>query len=106
VLAPRGWLVFSTEHPFFSYNYFHVNNYYENQKVSCTWKGFDEPVEMPSFYHSLGSLFDSLHRAGFVVERLLEAKATEDFRQADPVGFEKIEKFPLFITIKAIKGST
>jgi SAM-dependent methyltransferase len=105
ILVSGGWLVFSTEHPFFSFNYFKVKNYYENQRVSCIWKGFEEEVEMPSFYHSLGSIFDSLYQAAFLVERLLEAKPTDDFRNADPVGFEKLQKFPLFVTVRAKKCS-
>jgi ubiquinone/menaquinone biosynthesis C-methylase UbiE len=104
VLSAGGWLVFSTEHPFFSFQSFNVDNYYVNQPVKCTWKGFGEVVEMPSYYHSLGSIFDSLYQSGFLVERLLEAKATEEFKRLDPVGFEKIEKFPLFVTIRAVKG--
>jgi len=101
VLKPCGWLVFSTEHPFFSYGYNHVENYYATKKVSCTWHGFGEPVEMTSYYHSLGEIIGSLTDTGFVVDKLLEPFPAEEFREADQRGWEKLQTFPLFIFIRA-----
>jgi ubiquinone/menaquinone biosynthesis C-methylase UbiE len=40
VLRSGGWLVVSTEHPFFSYGYFKVPNYFATKRVSSVWKGF------------------------------------------------------------------
>jgi SAM-dependent methyltransferase len=105
VLRPGGWLVFSTEHPFFSYRYFEIGNYFETQAVSCSWKGFgDTPVEMHSYYHSLGCICDGLTGNGFVIERVLEPRPTAEFLKRNPVGYEKRMMFPGFIHFRARRG--
>jgi SAM-dependent methyltransferase len=101
ILRVGGWFVFSTEHPFFSYGYFKVEDYFETKQVSCTWTGFGEKVLMPSYYHSLGTLTEALAGNGFVVERVLEPRPTDEFRTADPEGYRKLCRFPLFICIRA-----
>jgi ubiquinone/menaquinone biosynthesis C-methylase UbiE len=101
VLKRNGWFVFSTEHPFFSYGYFGVDNYFETREVSCDWHGFDVVVRMPGYYHSLGAICDALSVNGFSIERILEPKPTKDFELADKEGFDKLQKFPLFICMSA-----
>ena len=103
VLRNAGWLVFSTEHPFFSYGYFKVGNYFETQQVGSDWTGFGDKVYMPSYYHSLGSICSALAKNGFVIERIVEPKPTEEFRTADPTEYEKRNKYPLFICFRARK---
>jgi SAM-dependent methyltransferase len=103
VLRPGGWFVFSTEHPFFSYRFNHIEDYYGTKEVSCTWKGFDRPVEMKSYYHSLGTITEALARSGFLVERMIEPLPVDAFREADPGGYAKILAFPLFIFVRAVK---
>jgi SAM-dependent methyltransferase len=101
LLRIGGWFVFSTEHPFFSYRYFKLENYYETQDVSCIWTGFGKRVCMPSYYHSLGTICEALSKNGFVIETLMEPKPTEDFRAADLERYEKLMRFPGFMCIKA-----
>lgn len=103
VIKPGGWFVFSTEHPFFAYRYFGIKNYFETKRVCCDWDGFGGSVAMPSYYHSLGSIADALSRSGFLIEKIVEPKPTEEFREADAHGFEKLMKFPLFICFRAKK---
>ncbi len=103
VMKPGGWLVFSTEHPFFAYRYFGIKNYFETTRVRCDWDGFGGKVTMPSYYHSLGSITDALSQTGFLIERIVEPRPTEKFREADAHGFEKLMKFPLFICFRAKK---
>ncbi len=98
-----GWFVFSTEHPFFSYRYFGIKNYFETRRVSCDWDGFGGSVNMPGYYHSLGSISGALSANGFVIENILEPKPTDKFKEADGRSFEKLMKFPLFICFKAKK---
>ncbi|MBN1700068.1 MAG: methyltransferase domain-containing protein [Spirochaetales bacterium] len=102
VLHPGGWLVFSTEHPFFSYRYFNIDNYFETREVSCVWKGFGKHVTMPSYYHSLGSIAEALSGNGFVIERILEPRPLPEFKFTSPEDYEDLMKFPLFICIRAI----
>jgi SAM-dependent methyltransferase len=65
VLRTGGWFVFSTEHPFFSYQYFGIENYFESREVSCDWTGFGIRVRMPGYYHTSG-----LHKRSAAGKRL------------------------------------
>ncbi|MFA6845645.1 MAG: class I SAM-dependent methyltransferase [Sphaerochaetaceae bacterium] len=103
VLKPNGWFVFSTEHPFFSYRYHDLGNYFPTQEVSCMWNGFGKPVMMKSYYHSLGTITDALTNNGFAIERVLEPLPTNDFAKVDSKGYNKLLAFPLFICIRAVK---
>lgn len=105
ILKPGAWFCFSTEHPFFSYRYFKLENYFETQAVSCQWKGFtDEPITMHSYYHSLSCVTDALLDNGFVIERLLEPKPVAEFEQKHPRGYAERLKFPSFIHFRARKA--
>ncbi|MEP7324251.1 MAG: class I SAM-dependent methyltransferase [Saprospiraceae bacterium] len=103
LLKPGGWFIFSTEHPFFSYTYFRLENYFEVQPVKSVWTSFHKNIEMPCYHHSLSTITDSLLNNGFSIERILEAIPTEDFRLKNPEGYEKRIKFPSFIHFKARK---
>ena len=104
VLKRGGWFVFSTEHPFFNYGYYGLDNYFETKQVAATWKGFGEPFKMPSHYHSLGCLANALTGAGFLIDRILEPKPTEEFKAADARRYDKLTRFPLFICFRAVKA--
>ena len=103
ILKKDGWFVFSTEHPFFSYKYNKIKNYYKTKEVSCTWTGFHKPVEMKSYYHSLGTITDALTSNGFIIERVLEPMPIDEFAKFDTEGYNKLLQFPLFIFIRASK---
>ncbi len=103
VLKEGGWFVFSTEHPFFKYDYFKLDNYFNPKKVETLWTGFDEEVLMTSYYHSLSAITEALSNSGFVIERVVEPKPTKEFENADKKGYDNLMKCPLFICFKAIK---
>lgn len=104
IIKPNGWFVFSTEHPFFTYRYHNLKNYYDVQKVSCVWKGFNkQPIEMVSYHHSLGYIFESLNVNNFIIENVLEAKPTEEFKNQNPKDYNELMEFPSFINFKAKK---
>jgi ubiquinone/menaquinone biosynthesis C-methylase UbiE len=103
ILKPNGWFVFSTEHPFFSYNYNKIGNYYKTKEVKCIWTGFDKPVEMKSYYHSLSTITEALSNNKFIIERITESLPTKDFQESDPEGYQKLINFPMFIFIRAVK---
>jgi len=105
VLKTNGWFIFSTDHPFFNYEFFKLDNYFETTLIEYTWKGFGKLVNMPSYYHSLGSLTGALNDSGFVIEKILEPKPTEDFKINDERNYNELMKFPSFICMKARKIS-
>jgi SAM-dependent methyltransferase len=103
ILKPGGWFVFSTEHPFFGYTYFGLENYFITQAVSGTWTSFDQKMDMPSYFHSLTYITDSLLENGFEIEKILEPLPTKDFKKVNPNGYAKRMNFPSFIHFKARK---
>lgn len=103
VMKLNSWFIFSTEHPFFSYKYFKLENYFETKQVYCDWHEFGKTIKMPSYYHSLSSISNSLTDNGFIIEKILEPKPTEKFKENDIVSYKKLIKFPLFICFKAKK---
>jgi SAM-dependent methyltransferase len=104
VLRPGGYLVFSVTHPFFDYQYFKSGNYFETELVGSVWRGFESVrVYMPSFRRSLGETLNPLLEAGFRLERILEPKPTEEFREADPKHYEELSRRPCFLCVRAGK---
>ncbi len=103
LLKKEGWFVFSTEHPFFNYHYFSMDNYFATKKVQADWSGFDEIITMPSYYHSLTTITEALFNSGFVIERIIEPKPTKEFEKANKKTYDELMKFPSFICFKAIK---
>lgn len=107
VLKPSGWFCFSTEHPFFSYRYFNLENYFDTQLVTCEWKSFsDQPITMHSYHHSLGCITSALSDNGFVIEQLLEAKPSPEFALRNPKRYTERLLFPSFIHFRAKKQPT
>ena len=103
VLKRGGWLVFSTEHPFFSHGYFGIDDYFLSRPVEAVWSGFAEPVTVPSHYRSLQTITDALSDNGFIIERISEPQPTDDFKPADPERYQRLMTFPLFIAMRARK---
>jgi hypothetical protein len=57
-----------------------------------------------TFYRRpLTAMSRDLETAGFYIERLLEPKPTEDFKRANPDGYERHTKNPLYLVIKACR---
>ncbi|WP_048502328.1 class I SAM-dependent DNA methyltransferase [Chryseobacterium sp. BLS98] len=103
VLKPNGSLVISIEHPFFEYNYFHSEEYFEIEHVKCIWNGFGKPVEVNSFRRPLSECITPLTENGFYIDKLVEPKPTEEFEKLDPKHYKELNEFPAFMCIRAIK---
>ena len=105
VLRPGGYFVFSVTHPSFDYTYFKSNNYFETELVSCEWKGFEPvKVQMPGFRRSLEATLNPIIEAGFRLEKILEPRPTQEFKEADPTEYEKLLfEQPIFLCIRARK---
>jgi SAM-dependent methyltransferase len=104
-LKPGGLFVFSVGHPFFEAMYFKTERYFETEQVSCVWRGFGFPVEMPSFRRPLGAVINSVLEAGFDLVQIREPQPTEEFRRADLKHYEQLARQPSFLCIKARKAA-
>jgi SAM-dependent methyltransferase len=104
VLRPGGHFVLSVTHPFFDYTYFDSNNYFETELVGSEWRGFNAvKVHMPSFRRSLEATLNPIIEAGFRLDKLLEPRPTEEFKEADPKNYLELLERPSFLCIRARK---
>lgn len=103
VLKTNGQLVISIEHPFFGYNYFKSEKYFEVEPVKCTWKGFGKPVEVHSYRRPLNECITPLTDNGFYIDKLVEPKPIKKFEKLDPKHFKELNDFPAFMGIRAVK---
>jgi SAM-dependent methyltransferase len=103
VLRDDGVLVLSIGHPAMDFILKEgVEDYFRVERVEMWWTGFGVRVLMPSYRRPLGYMTEALHEAGFLIERLIEARPTLQYKEADPEGYEKISKRPSFLCIRAI----
>ncbi len=103
VLLPGGALVISITHPFFDYNFFNSDKYFEVEPVKCTWKGFGMPVEVNSYRRSLTDCIAPLNDNGFYIDKLLEPRPVSAMKKVDPRHFEELNQFPSFLCLRACK---
>lgn len=103
ILRKNGGLVFSVGHPFVDFLAKDAADYFKTEKVEMWWKTWGTPILMPSYRRPLDAITEALHEAGFLIERLIEARPTIDYQKADPEGYEKVSKRPSFINIRAVK---
>ncbi len=103
VLKNDGVLVFSVGHPAINFVLKEgMDDYFSVHRIEMLWTGFGLEVVMPSYHRPIEAIVESLHEAGFLVERLIEAKPTEDYRKVDPEGYMKVSKRPTFLNIRAV----
>ncbi len=103
VLKSSGILVMSVGHP--AIDFFlkeGAGDYFRVERTEMLWTGFGAPILMPSYRRPLDSITESLHEAGFLIERLVEARPTQEYKQADPEGYEKVSRRPSFVCVRAI----
>jgi SAM-dependent methyltransferase len=99
VLKPNGLFVFSTHHPTMIRQLFGLENYFEKVFLEDTWD-----IGKVYYYHrSLTEISQELFDVGFVIEQLLEPLPQEDYKDADPIWFEKLSKNPQFLFVRARK---
>jgi SAM-dependent methyltransferase len=104
VLRRPGCFVLSVSHPSFDAVYFKTSNYFETELVSGEWRGFPGVrVQMPSFRRSLEATLNPLLEAGFRLDKVLEPKPTEEFKEADPRHYRELLQQPGFLCLRATK---
>ncbi|MEZ4424004.1 MAG: class I SAM-dependent methyltransferase [Gemmatimonadota bacterium] len=101
LLRPGGHLVFSVTHPFFDSVYFESDDYFRVEHVASVWTGFGPRIRMPSIRRSLEETLTPLLDAGFVLERIVEPRPTEEFARADPRHYEELSRRPCFLCVRA-----
>lgn len=100
VLEPGGALLFSTHHPFMDWKMFDRPDYFATEILEDDWP---EIGRVRFYRRPLTAIFDSLHAAGFTVDRLLEPQPTEAFKAVDAVNYERVRTNPWFLVIRATR---
>ena len=104
VLRDEGTLVFSVGHPTLDFiKDFGMRNYWSVEMTEIWWTGFGERVLMPGYRRPIQAITEPLHETGFLIERLVEARPTPEYKEADPEGYEDVAWRPSFICIRARK---
>lgn len=104
VLRPSGILVFSVGYPMPDYLHFRENaNYYEIEMVEETWRGFGFEIKVPFYRRPFSAMINPLLSAGFRLEKILEPRPLEAFREKEPDDYDKLMKEPGFIFFRAVK---
>jgi SAM-dependent methyltransferase len=99
VLRPEGALVLSRQHPTGEWLR-HGGNYYEARVIEETWsRGW----RVRCWLTSLEQTCEELHKAGFLIERLLEPRPTAQAVTIDHQKYERLNREPTgFLAIKAV----
>jgi SAM-dependent methyltransferase len=110
ILRDDGVFIFSTEHPHAKWMYKDhpkrvkgPENYFKLEQVAFRWTGFGKPVVVHSYRRPLGTFFESLHGAGFFVDKLIETQPTKDFKRVKPEAWDRVRQNPTFLCIRARK---
>lgn len=99
VLAPGGWLLFSTHHPAAdAADLAEGDSYFDVVQMEDVWKD----IGTVRFYRRpLMAIADALAGAGFAIDRIVEPRPTEAFRAARPDAYERLLRRPEFILFLA-----
>ncbi|HVG46157.1 MAG TPA: class I SAM-dependent methyltransferase, partial [Longimicrobium sp.] len=99
VLAPGGWLLFSTHHPAADAARLPEGaRYFDVVQEEDFWKG----VGTVRFYRRpLMAIADALAGAGFGIERIVEPRPTDEFRAMKPDAYRRLLRQPEFLLVLA-----
>jgi len=103
ILKEDGQLIISVHHPFMDFTAFNRENYFLTELLNDEWMIYDEKVKVQFYRRPLSAIMNAIIDAGFIVEKVLEPMPTEQFRQAEPIQYERLTKKPQFIFIRVRK---
>ena len=100
ILKPGAALIFSTHHPFMDWKLFKTDDYFATELLEDEW----EIGKIRYYRRPLTAMSEALLSAGFAMERLLEPQPTDEFRRVHSEGYERLQKNPWFLCIRARKA--
>jgi SAM-dependent methyltransferase len=103
VLKGFGLLIFSCGHPFGDYDDHPGADYFITEYVEDEWRGFGVPAVVPCYRRPLASVLHALIDTGFAIERFLEPRAGEEVKKRDPKAYDKYNRLPCFMAVRARK---
>lgn len=101
VLVSGGWVVCSVQHPHADFvEYDDVGSYHDTERVSATWEGFGEPVEVPAYRRPLSAMVNLPLAAGFELVELVEAEPTDRYEELAPERYAYEATNPTFLCFR------
>ncbi|MED2754095.1 class I SAM-dependent methyltransferase [Bacillus thuringiensis] len=100
VLKPGGELIYSIHHPFMDFTKFPCKNYFEKQLLIDTWVKPNITIEVKFFRRSLQDILNETTNY-FVLEEIVEPKASEKMKEVDEKSYYYLNTNPHFLIIKA-----
>ncbi len=90
VLAEPGCVVFSVGHPCSEYTLNDTDDYFSTELREYTWRGLGAPIVVPCYRRPFSHMINSIIRAGFCLEGLVEPVPTDDFAKVKPEEYAKL----------------
>ncbi len=84
VLRPGGWLVVSLDHPDSPFSLAHRSSYFATEALTDQWTKAGVTINASFWRRPLSAVVDAFADAGFVLERLLEPRASDEDRARHP----------------------
>jgi len=102
LLRSDGWAVMSLDHPFSPPLPGQRGGYFDTELVSDTWAKADVEVTQHFWRRPLASVIDVCADAGFVVDRIREARPDHDAISGFPEELAQAESMPSFIVYRLL----
>jgi SAM-dependent methyltransferase len=97
VLRRSGSLVMSTHHPAWDWRNHCPEDYFAFLEVSEVWL---EPHRVHFWRRPLTAVTQAVSEAGFVIDRLIEARPLPELEARDPGAFAELMKGPFFLHLR------
>jgi SAM-dependent methyltransferase len=99
-LRPGGWAVISLDHPFGPALPDQQGGYFDTELVSETWRKGDVEVTQRFWRRPLAAVVDAFADAGFVVDRIVEARPSADALRRWPADLAGLAIAPSFVVYR------
>jgi SAM-dependent methyltransferase len=99
-LRPGGWAVISLDHPFAPPLPGQEGGYFDTELVSDTWRKGDVEVTQRFWRRPLAACIDAFADAGFVTDRVVEARPTAEALDRWPTELAGTVEDPSFIVFR------
>jgi len=99
-LSPGGWVVISLDHPFGSPLPGQAGGYFDTELVSDTWNKGGVEVTQHFWRRPLVAVINAFADAGFVVERVVEARPSAETLARFPAELSAVNAAPSFIVYR------
>jgi len=101
LLRPAGSIVCSTHHPILHLDRLQEPGYLTTEVIEEEWGWLG--TNMRYYRRPLYELTEPLAQAGLVIERIVEARPVEAMRAVDPTSYERLNRLPAFLHLRARK---